>query len=125
MKFAKVVFYLAAVYGLVSLPPLYFMFDYIGRQDPPAITHAQFYYGFIGVALAWQIAFLVIATNPVRFRPLMIVSVLEKLSYVIAVAALHGQGRVNTQHAYTALPDSLLCLLFIVSFFNTPSAPAD
>jgi hypothetical protein len=28
--------------------PLYFLFDAIGRQDPPAITHPQFFCGFAG-----------------------------------------------------------------------------
>jgi len=34
------------------LTPLYFAYDWIGKQYPPAITHAHFYYGFIGLALA-------------------------------------------------------------------------
>jgi len=122
MRFAKVVFYIAGIYGLVSVPPLYFLFDVIGRRDPPAITHPQFYYGFVGVALAWQFAFLVIATNPVRFRPLMIPSVVEKLSYVIAVAVLYSQGKMSGQQSLTAVPDLLLGSLFILSFLKTPRA---
>ena len=121
MKFAKGVFYVAAVYGLFSLLPLYSMFDYIGRQDPPAITHPQFYYGFIGVALAWQIAFLVIATDPVRFRPLMAVSVVEKFGYVIAVTVLYAQNRMSTPQALTTLPDCVLGVLFILAFVRTPA----
>ena len=58
--------------GLLVLTPLYFMFDVIGRQDPPAITHPGFYYGFISVGLAWQFVFMVIARDPVRLRPMMI-----------------------------------------------------
>jgi hypothetical protein len=120
MKFARVVFYGAGIYGFVSLVPLYFMFDLIGRKDPPPITHPQFYYGFIGLALAWQVAFLAIASNPVPFRPVMIASVIEKLSYVATVAVLDSQGRLSHQQAFTALPDLLLGMLFIVSFLKTP-----
>ena len=120
MKFARIVFYIAAVYGLLSVPPLYFMFDLIGRRDPPPITHPQFYYGFVGVALAWQIAFLIIGSNPVRFRVLMIPSVIEKLSYVSAVAALHAQERVTNQQAFSALPDLLFLVLFVFAFVKTP-----
>ena len=69
MTFARLVFRIAGVWGLLLLAPLYFMFDLIGRQDPPPITHPAFYYGFAGVALAWQIAFFIIAHDPVRFRP--------------------------------------------------------
>jgi len=40
MKFAKVVFWGAGIWGVLTLAPLYFIFDMIGRQDPPAITHS-------------------------------------------------------------------------------------
>ena len=68
MKFAKVVFWCAGIWGILVLTPLYFMFDVIGRQDPPPITHPAFYYGFVGVGLAWQAAFLIIATSPENRR---------------------------------------------------------
>jgi hypothetical protein len=38
MRFAKIVFWVAGIWGFVILTPLYFMFDLIGRQDPPPIT---------------------------------------------------------------------------------------
>ena len=85
MKFAKVVFWIAGIWGLLIITPLYFMFDLIGRKDPPPITHPGFFYGFVGLALAWQIAFLFIARDPVRYRPLMIPSIIEKFSYGAAV----------------------------------------
>jgi hypothetical protein len=66
MRFAKVVFWCASVWGFLVLTPLYFLADRIGREYPPAINHPEFYYGFVGVALAWQIAFVVIATDPAR-----------------------------------------------------------
>jgi hypothetical protein len=48
----------------------------------------------VGAALAWQIAFFVIATDPARYRPLMIPSVFEKFSYGIAVVILVAQDRM-------------------------------
>jgi hypothetical protein len=77
MKFARIVFLVAAIWGVLVLTPLYFMFDLIGRQDPPPITHPAFFYGLVGVALVWQIAFFVISRDPVRLRPLMIPAMLE------------------------------------------------
>jgi len=71
LRFAKIVFRIAGVWGFVVLIPLYFLLDLIGRQYPPAITHPDFYYGFVGITLVWQVAFLVIANDPVRFRPMM------------------------------------------------------
>jgi hypothetical protein len=80
MKFARVVFWIASIWGFLVITPLYFMFDLIGRNDPPPITHPAFFFGFVGLALAWQIAFLFIATDPARYRPLMIPSIFEKLA---------------------------------------------
>jgi len=88
MKFARVVFLIAGLYGLVVLTPGYFFEQAIGRETPPPITHPEFFYGFLGVALAWQVLFLLIAHNPVRYRPMMIPSILEKLSYAGAVIVL-------------------------------------
>ena len=68
MKFAKIVFYVAGIYGLLVLFPQYFMEAKTGQDFPPAITHPEYYYGFIGVALAFQILFLIIARNPLQYR---------------------------------------------------------
>lgn len=119
MKFAKGVFWIAGFYGALVVTPLYFIFDLIGRQDPPPITHPQFYYGFTGVALAWQLAFFVIATDPVRFRPLMIPSILEKVSYAGAILILFLQDRISPLQAATGMPDALLAVLFLAAFLRT------
>ena len=125
MKFARIVFWIAALHGFLSVPPLYFLFDYVGRHDPPPITHPHFYYGFAGVALAFQLVFLVIATDPVRFRPVIVPAVLEKLSYAAAVGVLYLQDRLNAAQAVTAVPDSILCVLFVIAFLRTrPPAAA-
>jgi len=122
MKFAKVVFWVAGIWGLLVITPLYFMFDLIGRKDPPAITHPGLYYGFVGVALAWQIVFLVIARDPVRLRPMMIPSVLEKFTYGIAVMALVMQGRMHRSDLVFAATDSILGLLFVIAYLGTRSS---
>lgn len=121
MKFAKIVFWVAAIWGLLVLTPLYFLFDSIGHKNPPPITHPDFFYGFVGVALAWQIAFIVIASDPVRFRPLMIPSVFEKLSYAVAVFVLVSQGRVHKPALVFGAVDLLFGILFGVSYFRTPA----
>src|SRR5215469_783988 len=95
MKFAKFVFTVAGIWGLFLITPLYSLFDRIGLQDPPAITHPAFYYGFAGLALVWQLSFLLIASNPIRFRPIMMPAILEKLVYSIPVIILVAQKRTN------------------------------
>ena len=52
MRFGKIVFWVAAIWGVLVVTPLYFLFDVVGRKDPPAITHPGFYYGFVGTAIA-------------------------------------------------------------------------
>jgi len=119
MKFAKIVFRVAGIWGFLVLTPLYFMFDLIGRNDPPPITHPGFFYGFVGVALAWQIAFIAIATDPVRFRPLMIPSILEKVGWSAAVIVLVVQGRMHKSDMVFAGTDLLLGVLFVIAYFKT------
>ena|SRR5258708_31650409 len=119
MKFVKVVFWVSGIWGVLVITPLYFMFDLIGKQDPPAITHPGFYYGFVGCTLAWQIAFLIIGANPVRLRPMMIPSVVEKFTFGVAVVALVMQGRTHRRDLMFAATDLTLGVLFVVAFVKT------
>jgi hypothetical protein len=121
MRFAKIVFRIAGIWGLLVIMPLYFLFDIAGRQSPPAINHPEFYFSFVGVTLVWQIAFFVIASNPIRFRPFMIVAMLEKLGYILTVSALYLQHRVASNQLIWVGTDSTLCLLFVASYFKTPA----
>src|SRR5260370_4465252 len=121
MKFAKIVFWIAGIWGLLTLTPLYFMFELIRRNDPPPITHPGFFYGFVGAALAWQLAFIVIAMDPSRYRPLMIPSILEKVSYGGAVIVLVLQGRMHRSDFVFSATDLLLGHLFVISYFKSPS----
>src|ERR1700733_4527576 len=69
MKFAKIVFWIAGIWGILVLTPLLFIYNLIGRQDPPPITHPAFYYGFVTCGLAWQVAFLVHCAGPGSLAP--------------------------------------------------------
>lgn len=119
MRFAKTVFWAAAIWGFIALVPLYFLYDTIGRQSPPPITHPDFYYGFVGLGLAWQVAFMVIATDPARFRLMMLPSVLEKFSYFAALAVLFAQKHIMPSQLVFGCIDLLLGVLFIASFIAT------
>jgi hypothetical protein len=119
MKFAKIVFWIAGIWGLVVITPLYFLFDVIGQKDPPPITHPGFFYGFVGCALAWQVAFCFMASDPVRYRPLMLPSILEKATYAVAIIVLVAQGRTRPSDMVFAGTDSLLGVLFVIAYFKT------
>ena len=122
MKLARWIFGIAGTYGILVIAPLYFMEARIGRDDPPAITHPEYFYGFAGSALVWQIVFLVIAREPVRFRPLMLVSVLEKLAWGIPAIILFQQQRASGTTLGFGSIDLLLGALFLVAFFATSRA---
>jgi hypothetical protein len=115
-RFAVYVFRIAAVWGFLVLTPLLFMFDRIGAMDPPPITHPGFYYGFVATALAWQVLFAVISTDPARYVPMMPVAVLEKFGYALTVVVLYGQGRMHASDLTFAGTDAILGILFLVAF---------
>jgi uncharacterized protein with PQ loop repeat len=110
---------IAGVYGLIVMLPQFFLYDRIGRDNPPAITHPEYVYGFVGVVLVWQIAFLVIAREPVRYRALMPVTVLEKLAFVVPIAILFAQRRVVAPTLFFAGIDLLLGALFFAAWRKT------
>ena len=113
-------FLVAGVWGIVVLTPLYFLVDLTGRQYAAPVDYPQFFYGFLSVAMAWQFAFLVIGSNPARFRPLMIPGIVEKFGHVAGVAVLYSQGRLSVADATAAVPDLLLGALFVLAFAMTP-----
>jgi hypothetical protein len=118
--FASRVFWVAALYGFVALLPQYFLEGKTGRDFPPAITHPEFFYAFIGVALAWQVAFVLIARDPIRFRPMMIPSALEKISFGVAAVALYMTGRVGWMPLAAGIIDLVFSSLFLIAFGKTP-----
>ena len=122
MRFAKIVFIFAGVWGIVVLMPLYFLIDVTGRQYAPPTAYPHFFYGFLSVAMAWQIAFLMIGSNPARFRILMIPAIIEKLGYVLTLAVLYSQSRISAAEASPLWPDLLLGILFIVAFAKTATS---
>ena len=122
MKFAKVVFVGAGMWGIGVLTPLYWLVDVSGRRYGVPTEYPQFYYGFLSVAMAWQIAFLIIGSNPARFRMLMIPGMLEKLGFVVPLVVLYQQARVTWADAQAAVPDFALAILMMLAFVKTRSS---
>jgi hypothetical protein len=124
MSFSRWVFRIAGIYGLLAIAPMFFLEDRIGRDMPPPINHPEYFYGFAGVTLAWQIAFLVISLDPLRYRLLMIPAIVEKFSFVIAAVALLLQDRMPLPIFGGAMLDLVLGVLFVASFVATPPGTA-
>src|SRR5512146_988180 len=119
MRFAKIVFAAAGIWGFIVLTPLFFLEDKIGLTNPPAITPPEYFYGFICVALAWQVAFLIIAKDPVRFRTLMIACMVEKFPFPIACTLLYMHGRIAPPVLASSMVDLLLGVLFVAAYIRT------
>ena len=119
MKFAKIVFLIAGIYGLLVLVPQFFLEGKIGRDTPPPITHPEYFYGFICVAVAWQVLFLVLSRDPVRYRPMMIPAMLEKIGFPIAVVVLYLQERLSPTIFVPAAGDLILLVLFFIAYKST------
>jgi hypothetical protein len=119
MKLARIVFVVAGIWGIAVLTPLYWLVDISGRHYKAPTDYPHFFYGFFAVALAWQVAFLVIGSNPNRFRTFMIPAMIEKFGYVATQVILFAQARISAVDAQSAVPDGLLGLLFIVAFVKT------
>jgi hypothetical protein len=119
MKFARVVFLIAGLWGILLLTPMFFLFDYIGRQHSLPITYPQFFYGFLAITMAWQFGFLVIASDPDRYRLMMIPSVIEKFGFVVTMAVLYVQLRAAAADMLVVAPDFVLGTLFTIAFVKT------
>ena len=76
------------------------------------------------VAVVWQIAFLVIGCDPRRFRPLMLVAVLEKLSFAIPVAILFTWQQVTTRTFVFGMIDLLLGVSFFIAWWSLKPRPS-
>ena len=121
VRFAKVVFIGAGLWGIVVLTPLFFLRDVTGRAYASPTEYPHFFYGFFSIAMAWQIAFLMIGSDPVRFRPLMIPSMIEKFGFVTIAAVLYSRAAISLADASVAVPDLLLGALFVAAFARTRS----
>jgi len=120
MRFAKWVFLLAGISGILMLVPPYFLEAKTGEDYPPPINHPEYYYGFFGVTLAWQFLFLVIGSDPIRYRLAMLPAMLEKVSFAVAISVLYAQGRVPPIMLGFSSMDAIWLLLFIAAYLRTP-----
>ena len=123
MAFAKWVYRLAGIYGFIVLAPLLIAEPTIAARTGP-ITYPEYYYGFAGSALVFQALFLLIATDPGRYRRVMLISVAEKVAFPAAVWPLYLSGRTQGPIVVFATIDAVLGVLFALSWLRTRRAAA-
>ncbi len=129
-QFARRVFFWAGIYGLVTLLPLYLFESAPAEYMQPVTNRPEQYYGFVGVALAWQLAFLLISRDAFRFRPMMLPAIAEKLLFGVPVLFMIAGGRVTADMLPPVLIDLVLAVLFVLAYRATTSGvettfPAD
>ena len=117
----KRIYTVAGVYGLIVLLPLWFTAHKLALSGP-ALTRPEYYYGFLGAACSFQLVYLTIGRDPVRYRPLMPVSVIAKLSFFVPVAILFAAGRIDTTTMALSSVDGAIALAFLWAWRLTPTA---
>ncbi len=115
MSFARWTFRIAAVYGFLVTVPMFFL----ESQVTPTPNHPEQYYGFLGLILAWQVAFWIIGGDPARYRPLMLVAVIEKAAFAVPCAILFALGRIGPEVLPLAAIDAALGVFFGIAFART------
>ena len=119
MIFAKRVFQIAGVYGLAVVILGYGIFFFGGEEQSVYTNHPEYVHGFFLVTLAWQAAFLIIATDPVRFRLLMLAAMIEKFPYTLATLLLYSNGEIELPVLAFGLIDGVLGVLFSIAYVMT------
>jgi hypothetical protein len=66
---------------------------------------------------------LLIGWNPARFRPMMIASALEKLSFAVAAVALYAQARLPTVILAAGTMDLALGTMFLIAWWRLGALP--
>ncbi len=111
MKLAKWIFLIAGIFGLLSTVPLAFAEKVIGVKQP------EFFYGFVFLDICWQILYLFISSDPVRYRPMMIPAFLAKGSGTVVLTWLYLQGRVSVPWIAMGAVDGVFAALFLIAFW--------
>jgi hypothetical protein len=122
--FAKRVFQIAGIWGLLILLFAYGAYFFGGDEWSVVTSHPQYVHGFFLVTFAWQVAFLLIATDPIRYRLLMLAAMLEKFPFTLATMLLYAAGTVDTTVLAAGLIDGLFGVLFSIAYVVTDE-PAD
>ena len=126
-RWARWLFAASGFYGIMVLSPLYFLEAEIATTSG-AFTHPEYFYGFVGTALAAQAMFFIIASDPLRFRPAMLFAVLEKLAFAVPVFVLYKSGHIAESLVVFGAIDFMWAIVFASLWLLTgkaaKSAPA-
>lgn len=107
MRFARWSFGLAALYGLVATLSIYV------RQPLGPTTLGLWW--FAGAAAVTQLAYLLIASDPLRYVRVIPIGILSKLSFALPVFWLAAKGAPAMPVPFAVI-DLALAALFAVNY---------
>ncbi len=85
----------------------------------------EIYYGFAGVGLAWQAVFVLIANDPIRYRPVMLIAAMgEKFLFAGTLLVLLIRHIARPHWIPPAVIDFTFGVLFIAAYVVTPGGRA-
>jgi hypothetical protein len=115
-RFARFVFNAACAWGAVTLLPLPFMRHAI--ENGLALTHLEYFYGFIGTAIAFQLVFWRVAAAPREFRSLMPACMLEKIAFAGPAVWLVAGGQADPSLLVFAGMDLVFFAMFLAAYLR-------
>ena len=114
VRFVRRLFWTAGIFGTAAIAASIFSADQLAKASTP-ISHPEFFYGFNGIALAWQFMFLLIGSDPGRYRWAMLPAALEKFAFALPCAYYLVQGQLAHILVPFAAIDAILGVSFLIA----------
>lgn len=111
---ARKVFLAACAWGALTLLPLPFLRTTI--EQAGSLSHPEYFYGFIGVCVAFQFIFFLVARRPAHYRALMPCCALEKMLFAGPTAVLVAAGQTPPSLLLFAGVDTVFLVLFLCAY---------
>jgi hypothetical protein len=117
-KIARNIFRISGAYGILILAPQLFRESAFSASGA-ALDHPEFFYGFFLVSLAFQMIIIIISTDPLTYRPMMLAGFIEKGGHFSSCIFLFFRHRLATDMLIASSPDGLMLCLFIYCYIIT------
>jgi len=122
MKLARWVFLVAGVVGL--LPVVQMIYGALINGETFLLDFANmglFFYVAVFQYGLWQVLFIILATDPVRYRPMMIVAIFVEVTAALNPAWLYLYGFIFW--IPVVFVNLAMAILFLVAFWFTRRQP--